>query len=146
MNLYRKLVQLLGATVTLVAEPKPATLQPTRSAVRFQARVWLEPDSHVFECWVHELETLQPAQLSGAEWVGEFCSGAYDREDWARLLELDPAKCWQAVFTGELRGSFDYWGEYDEELEIEEVQAVEVPASFYAPPQELIIDPDTPVS
>lgn len=98
---------------------------------KFQARVFLLGEEAVdLEIWVHELDPMDDEHLPGDEWVEEFLS--WHDADWYReqcRVEI-PAGDVQLLIQGRLKGWFDYWGEYDEEIEFDEVEFAEVPEDY----------------
>lgn len=86
--------------------------------VTFNFRVWLWPldeEPPTLEFWWQGLEITSDTERSVSEWVEE----ALLNTDFYEEFKLDTSKYWQVIGTGTLRGSFDYWGEYDEELTLE---------------------------
>tara|TARA_R110000868_G_scaffold45841_4_gene151811 strand:- start:354 stop:683 length:330 start_codon:yes stop_codon:yes gene_type:complete len=96
----------------------------------FSFRVWIHPvdgDSADIETWCYELEPTDEKRLSIAEWAKEHLANL----DLHNLFELNPDKHWQIIGKATLTGSYDYQGEYDEELDLIEFQKAEVPDRWY---------------
>lgn len=97
------------------------------SQAEFNFRIWIHPedgDSSDIEIWCHELEPMDRCKRPASEWVREYM----ENEDLHAAFELDRTKHFQVLGKGKIRGWFDYWGEYDEEMDIIEFETAEVPA------------------
>jgi hypothetical protein len=100
------------------------------SWVEFEFRAWVHPedgDPPTVEIWHPELEPTSLKKRSVAEWVRE----SLYNEDLYALFDLDKSKHWQVVGKGTLRGGYDAFGEYDEELEVTGYVKAEVPAEWF---------------
>lgn len=91
----------------------------------FEGRVWIcDGEIAELELWSFELEPDDPSTRPIVEWVREHIEMLGD--SFIEELELDPAKNWQAIFKGHIVGSYDYWGEYDEEMYLNDVHSMEL--------------------
>jgi hypothetical protein len=100
------------------------------NSARFSFRVWVHPkdgDPPEIEIWYQGLEVIAPEPRFVSEWAKE----SMGCEDFHSLFNLPDDTEWQVVGVASVHGSFDYWGEYDETLEIESFEKAEVPASWY---------------
>lgn len=98
--------------------------------MEFGFRVWVYPDDGDpadVEVWYQGLESIAPDTCFESDWARE----CFYNEDFYDIFDLDKTKNWQVVGKFILRGSRDYFGEYEEELEVIEFEKVEVPESFY---------------
>ena len=96
----------------------------------FMFRVWVHPaDPADIEVWYHGIESVDSKSRFVSEWARE----SLINEDFQELFGLDETKHWQVVGKGVIRGSFDYFGEYDEEFDVIEFEAAEVPESYFGP-------------
>ena len=90
--------------------------------VEFLFRVWLYPedgDPTEIEVWYHGLEEISETKRSISEWARE----SFSCEDFRHLFKIENTdKCWQIIGKATIRGWFDYWGEYDEEIDIIEYE------------------------
>ena len=96
----------------------------------FFFRVWVHPedgDPPEIEVWYHGLEETNFKKAMVSEWVYE----AMTCEDFHEVFKLDKTKHWQVLGTAKIEGWFDYYGEYDESLEIFDFEKVEVPDSWF---------------
>ncbi len=96
----------------------------------FYFRVWVHPvdgDPSDVYTWYQGLEPTD----SKSSFIEDWSSESLRNEDFHELFDLDPTKHWQVVGKAKIYGSFDYWGEYDEEITIIEFQKAEVPDSFF---------------
>ena len=96
----------------------------------FSFRIWIHPvddDSADIETWCYELEPTDEKRRGVAEWAKEHLANLYLHD----LFELNPNKHWQVIGKATLTGSYDYQGEYDEELDLIEFQKAEVPDSWF---------------
>ena len=92
----------------------------------FLFRVWISPedgDSPQVETWYPGLEDMAPAGRSVAEWAQQVLTDG----DIYELFPVGRDKYWQVVGSARLRGWYDSFGEYDEDLTILEYRADEVP-------------------
>lgn len=103
-----------------------------KTRVDFLFRVWLPPvecddaPAPEVEVWVHELEPAEGPKRSGREWVLEYFQGFMDlRDELLFDIELDPEKGYQVIGTGTLLGSYTWDGEYDEEMDVEDLEFTE---------------------
>lgn len=98
------------------------------AAAEVQFRVWLR-DGEVerVETWCHDFVPLTAGRRSGDEWAAEHLQSV----NWFADCNLDPAKDWQILGRGRLVGETDYWGDYDEQLDLDEYEAVEVPPGWW---------------
>lgn len=98
--------------------------------VEFGFRVWVHPkdgDPADIEVWYQELEPTVPGKRCVSDWAREsLCN-----EDFHKLFDLDEDKHWQVVGKGTLHGSYDYYGDYDEEFNVIEFKKAEVPESWF---------------
>lgn len=106
----------------------------TRGA-EFFFRLWVYPedsDPADIETWYQGLDPTTPdhGSLSIAEWARNHLQ----EEDLHELFDLDKDKYWQVVGKGTIYGSFDYFGEYDEEFNVIEFQKEEVPEAWFDGP------------
>jgi hypothetical protein len=96
------------------------------SKVEFSFRAWVHPingDPPGIEVWYAGLEATEPGKGLVSDWARE----SLRNEDMHELFELDGEKHWQVVGRCTLHGWFDYFGEYDEELDLIEYAKAEVP-------------------
>ena len=100
------------------------------SVMEFKLRVWLTPD-HIdqtrFDVWFDGLEDISQGRRPESEWAYEFVNGI----DLWDLADLDKSKCYQIYATIRLVGSYDYWGEYDEDFTVLAIDFQEVPESYF---------------
>ena len=88
-------------------------------------RVWVSPaDPPSIEVWYHGLEECKRGFVS--EWFADSFSN-YDMHD---LFKLTKGRHYQVVGKATLTGTYDYDGEYDEHLDIDEFESRVVPAEF----------------
>lgn len=100
-----------------------------KMAVEFGFRLWVHPkdsDPTEIEVWYSGLESTVPGRGLITDWALESLSN----EDHHYLFDLDDDKHWQVVGKGTLHGWYNYFSEYDEELDIIEYQKQEVPESW----------------
>lgn len=99
--------------------------------VHFYFRIWLDVedgDPPEIEVWYNDLENTEPGNSFISDWAKETLS----YENFYKLFdEVDKNKKWQIVGEARLRGWFDYWGEYDEELNIVSFKKKEVNRDYY---------------
>ena len=97
--------------------------------VEFCFRVWAHPEDPAdIEVWHHGLEpTVIGKHTYFAEWARESLSN----EDFHELFKLDKSKHWQIVGKMTLNGSYDYFGEYNEEMDLIEFEKAEVPDGWF---------------
>ena len=95
----------------------------------FQCRFYLI-DNQVYEmkCWCYSLDPMTTDRRPDEEWALEHMQG-YLPEDLYKMFSLAPGD-WQILLTGVIRGSEDYFGEYDEDMEVEKFEIVSVPEEF----------------
>lgn len=108
--------------------------------VAFSFRIWVHPedgDSADIEVWYQGLEPTDLRKVHIADWARE----SLWNEDFYRLFDLDRTKHWQVVGKATIRGWYDYWGEYDEEIDLIEFEKAEVPEEWFGPG---MLDLDTP--
>ena len=92
-------------------------------------RVWVSPaDPPTIEVWYHGLEACKRSDLFVSEWFMDSFSN-YDMHD---LFSLDKDSHYQVIGKATLTGTYDYYGEYDEHLDIDEFESCVVPAEFTA--------------
>lgn len=85
---------------------------------RFQFRVWLRPDENPdIEVWYHEFEDTSKSRLV-SDWILDSMSD----EDLCDAFKLDPEKHWQVIGRGVIRGWYNAFGEYDEQITWVDVQ------------------------
>jgi hypothetical protein len=88
-------------------------------------RVWLyssgDPDE--IEVWYHGIETTDPHKRFVSEWFRESLS----YEDLRDLFGVDHEKSWQIVGEATIEGRYDYYGEYDESIDIIRFEKQEIP-------------------
>jgi hypothetical protein len=58
-----------------------------------------------------------------SEWFQE----SFSNEDFHDLFRLDKEKCYQVVGKATITGSYDYYGQYDETVDVDEFQVQEEP-------------------
>lgn len=110
-----------------------------RSSVEFYFRIWLHPedgDCPEIEVFCYELVDMGQGSRPVTEWVLDSLRD-FDLRDF--FDDLDDEKHYQIVGRGNLSGSFSYDGEYDEDLELLEVQIAEVPESHFDDRNEIIL-------
>lgn len=91
------------------------------STANFYFRIWFHPDD------VPEIETwFQGLECDRCHNVSNWVQSSFSEEDFEKLFDLDISKHWQIVGTAKIRGSHDYYGEYDEEIDIIEFSKQEV--------------------
>jgi hypothetical protein len=96
----------------------------TMTSVEFSFRVWVHPEDPAdVEVWFQGLETASRESRFVSDWLYE----SFHDEDFYDLFDLDKTKCWQVVGKAVLRGSYDYYSEYNEDLTIIEFEKAEVP-------------------
>lgn len=87
-------------------------------------RVWVSPsDPPVIECFYFGIENTNPKFSFMSEWFQE----SFSNEDFHDLFDLDKEKCYQVVGKATITGSYDYYGEYDETVDIDEFRVQEEP-------------------
>ena len=92
-------------------------------------RVWVSPaDPPNIEVWYHGLEGYKPLRRLVSEWFADSFSD-YDMHD---LFSLDKESHYQVLGKATLTGTYDYFGDYDEDLEVDEFTVSAVPAEFIA--------------
>lgn len=97
------------------------------SSCRFNFRAWLlQEDCHEVFTWYQGLEPMDAKSRPVADWALESLSN----NDLYDLFDLDKSKDWQVVGTASIRGWFDFFGEYDEEITVEDMESVEIPAEW----------------
>lgn len=90
-------------------------------------RVWVSPaDPPTIEVWYHGLEQCKPDVRFNSEWFAE----SFSNEDMHDLFDLDRDAFYQVVGKATLTGYFDYYGDYDESLVIDEFEKCVVPEEF----------------
>lgn len=107
------------------------------NSVEFLFRVWVHPedeDPQDVEVFYPELEPLEPGTRLRSEWALD----SLQNEDFYDLFDLDKTKHWQVVGKGVVRGSYDYYGDYDEELEVVEYRKCQVPESYFDEPESAV--------
>lgn len=108
---------------------------------KFFARVTVGEDVEYIEVWCHELDPIDRMKLRPSEeWVHEHLSELCDRKFFAQLVpEEIRDDNFQVLFDGELSGSRDYYGEYDEDLDIGKVSFQKLPDDWFTntPDEEL---------
>jgi hypothetical protein len=100
------------------------------SSAKFFFRVELsskaEDDVRV-ETWYHGIDISGPSTRSISDWVRDsFSELPQYPDDWWEVFELDPNKNWQIVGQAKIQGHTNYWGEYDEHIDILECEKAEV--------------------
>lgn len=87
-------------------------------------RVWMygDGDPTEIEAWYHGMEPTDPSKRFVSEWFRESLS----YEDLYELFEVDPEKSWQIVGEATIEGRYDYYGEYDETIDILEFEKQEI--------------------
>lgn len=106
---------------------------------KFKGRLYLigtEDPIHGLEVFSEELEPMAEGTRPLSEWAEESISQV-SVADLYSDLQLDPEKCFQVVFEGEITGSYDHNGEYDEELYLTTLVSEEIPQKYL----EAITDP-----
>ena len=110
------------------------------SSCKFFARVTVGEDVEYIEVWCHELDPVdRMKQRPSEEWVHEHLSEC-DRKFFAQLIpEEKRAGNFQVLFNGELSGQHDYYGEWDEDIDIGEVLYQHLPDDWFTntPDEEL---------
>lgn len=117
------------------------------TSVDFEFRVWLHPemgDPPDLEVWWYGLEATKPAGRFVSEWAEASLAELDFHSEFApeKAKTLDKTKHWQIVGKARLRGWYDGWGEYDEELSILEFLIEEVPEEWFNQAQGLFLDLD----
>lgn len=107
------------------------TRNPTSLLV--MGRIYLigEETERVFYC--HELEPMEGTKGSSAEWVKMYFD-ELDSEAIRELFDLPKEGDLQILFSGRVKGRYNYFDEYDEDFETESVEFKAVPkeyADFY---------------
>jgi hypothetical protein len=65
------------------------------------------------------------------EWVKEHLTGCMSADDLRESLGLPKDGDYQAIFSGTIHGETDYWGEYDEDMDIDaDVKFEAIPAGW----------------
>jgi hypothetical protein len=98
----------------------------SRLKVEFEFRIWVHPvdgDPPDIEVWYSGLESTKSGSVLVSDWVME----SLRNEDFHSLFDLDEDKHWQVFGKGTLQGSYDYFGEYDEEFDVVSFTKEEVP-------------------
>jgi len=101
------------------------------SSVEFLFRVWVHPedgDPPDVEVWWQGLESANHTQRFVSDWVYESFGEYFDFRE---QFDLDKSKHWQVVGKATIKGSYDSHLEYDETIDIEEFEKVEVPQSYF---------------
>lgn len=113
-----------------VSQMGKSTEKNNREQAEFNFRAWVHPedgDAATVEVWYQGLEPTDLKKVSVADWAQE----SFYNEDFHALFDLDKTKHWQVVGTGKIRGWYDYFGEYDEELTVDDYEKEEVPAEWF---------------
>ncbi len=103
------------------------------SSCNFFGRVWIaEEDVMGLEVWVNELEPVNNMSRTGAEWVRDHLYD-YDVAYWRDVIKQpkEDERSWQILFEGTIKGHCDYFGEYDEDCDIEAKDFCEVPKEWW---------------
>lgn len=101
------------------------------SSCEFSFRIWVHPeleDPPEIEVWYHGLEITKPGNCFCSEWA---LNALYDLQSkfWD-IFDLDKTKHWQVFGRAVVAGRFDYYGEYDEDVDLIEFEKAEVPDGF----------------
>lgn len=96
---------------------------------KFFARLYLfDTDQYELEVWDHDLVPMEGGNRPISEWVREHLTcGGYDFRE---LLDLPAEGDFQIVFSGTISGRWDYFDEWDEEVDIEKCEFQIMPATF----------------
>ena len=94
------------------------------SECNFEFRVWTsKQDVLEVSVWCYELEPDYTSKISsGREWAQLFL----DDCDFHKLLKIDATKNWQIIGKATIKGKYDVFGEYDENIVIHESRRLEV--------------------
>lgn len=114
-------------------------LETMNDKVEFNFRVWVHPedgDQADIEVWYQGFEPTNIREVSVADWARE----SLGYEDFYRLFDLDRTKHWQVVGKATLRSHNDYYGGYDEDLDIIEFEKAEVPEKWFSDSNTLSLD------
>ena len=102
---------------------------------QFEFRIWIYPeDPPDIETWCYELEPTVSLRIGIAEWARE----SLQCEDFESLFSIKEGEAWQVIGKGEISGSYDYYGEYDEMLDVIEFQKEPIPESHLKGSKSLI--------
>lgn len=97
---------------------------------KFFAKIWLSPnDVEEIDVWVHELDPVDPAYRPARDWVLDYLKSFWSITDFLDLIG-NPAGSgvYQILATGTITGWRDYFGEYDETLEFDQVEWLDIKA------------------
>lgn len=93
--------------------------------VQFKFRIWVYPedtDRHDAEVWYDEMEIISKTGCTVTKWIMEAMN---DIEPRSEFNLVNKSNCYQVFGEARLRGAFDYWGEYDEDLDIDSFTVME---------------------
>lgn len=97
----------------------------------FVARVWFYDESLMqVETWQEGLQEMVHA-YSNADWALDHITGCYSSEQLREILGIPLIGDYQSYFKGTIEGHTDsYSQEYDETMEVSDIQFVAVPEEF----------------
>lgn len=107
------------------------------SSVKFSARIWFSAEYvEQIEVWVDLLDPMSFDKRPGAEWVSEYLNESLSANDFLEIIgkPTEDKSCYQLLLHAELNGYRSFNGEsyeYDEDMEVEKVEFVEVPEDYY---------------
>ena len=98
----------------------------------FMSRMWILADTiQMKEFWSYELEPMDGKRIPTSEWARSYCD-MLDIEDYRRLFGLEQDKSYQVIFTAKLESYYSGYPicEWDEDMDLIEFKAVEVPQEY----------------
>lgn len=105
------------------------------SSKTFMARISVGEDVEQIEVWCHELDPVdRDKHRSTEEWVHEHLNECCQRDFFAELVPEEFRKGnFQVLIKGEINSYFDnYYGEYDEDVCIEESSHQVLPENWFS--------------
>jgi hypothetical protein len=94
-------------------------------------------DGLIQECdiFVWELEPSDTSRRSAREWIYEHITSCLNFDEFCKELGWDgECAAFEAVFEGEIRGWYDYLGEWEEELIVKDFISQPLPSQWFESP------------
>jgi len=96
----------------------------------FEARaVFYKKELQDLEVWVYELEPLEDTRRRITDWVFEHLF-AWEFDMFADMLDLPGDTC-EVIFKAGIAGYTDYYGDYEEYVDIVEQQSQALPEKWF---------------